>query len=262
MRVVLTLSLLILWPQPAQKAPPDLTQFFNGLNGTFVLLNGATGEYIRHDPKRAAERFAPCSTFKIAHTAILLESGVAPDENYTVAYEPRLKQPTQWAHDFDLKGAFKASALWYYQALARRLGMAEEQRFVTQFMYGNADTSGGLESAAGPFWVDGSLRVSANEQVDFLERFYKKRLGLSARTDTLTKSIMLADSGSSWRLSSKTGACKPPGEEASIWYVGYVERGLDVHYFALQMGDPDSDRAFAERIPITRKILASLGILD
>ena len=128
----------------AQAAPPipDLSRHFAGLDGTFVLLNGVTGEYIRHDPGRAAQRFAPCSTFKIPHTAILLESGGAPDPTFTLKYDPVLNQPSNWARDFDLRDAFKESALWYYQALARRLGMPTEDRFVRQFQYGNTDTSG------------------------------------------------------------------------------------------------------------------------
>src|SRR3989442_826886 len=121
----------------------------------------------------------PCSTFKIPHTAILLESGVAPDADYTLKYDPAYQQPSQWAKDFTLSGAFKASALWYYQVLARRAGMPVEQRFVRQFKYGNEDTRGGLSEMGRLFWVDGTLRISANEQVAFLRRFYEGRVGLS-----------------------------------------------------------------------------------
>ena len=63
---------------------------------------------------------------------------------------PALKQPSNWARDFDLTEAFKASAVWYYQSLARTLGMAAEDRFVRQLGYGNADTRGGLDGPAGP----------------------------------------------------------------------------------------------------------------
>lgn len=247
---------------PEKTQAPNLAPFFGDLDGTFVLLNSTTGDYIRHNPARAAERFAPCSTFKIPHTAILLESKVAPDAGYTVAYDPALKQPQNWARDFDLTGAYKASAMWYYRVLAQRVGMPAEQRFVAQFGYGNSDTSGGLDGKAGPFWVDGSLKVSANEQVEFLRRFYEGRLRLSERTTTMTKAIMRAEETPRWRLSAKTGACRPAGEQTSNWYVGYVEKGKTVHYFALQMGAADYGRAYSERIPITRKILTELGVLD
>jgi beta-lactamase class D len=241
---------------------PVLARHFEELKGAFVLLNGATGEYIRHNATRAAERFAPCSTFKIPHTAILLESGAAPDPTFTLKYDPALKQPNNWARDFDLSGAFKASAVWYHHAMARRVGMPAERRFVERFQYGNADTSGGLDASGGPFWLSGSLRISADEQVEFLRRFYEGKLGLSERTTKLTKEIMVVQEIPSWRLSAKTGACQPSGEETSNWYVGYVERSGAVYYFALQMGAKDYGRAYSERIPISRAILTELGILD
>jgi beta-lactamase class D len=246
----------------AQKPTADLARHFEGLDGTLVVLNGTTGEYIRHNATRAAQRFAPCSTFKIPHTAILLESGAAPDPNFTLKYDPALKQSNNWARDFDLRSAFKASAVWYYHAMARRVGMPAERQFVERFQYGNADTSGGLDGAGGAFWLDGSLRISADEQVEFLRRFYEGKLGVSDRTTRLTKEIMIVEDNPSWRLSAKTGACQPAGESTSNWYVGYVERARVVYYFALQMGAKDYGRAYSERIPISRAILTQLGILD
>jgi beta-lactamase class D len=98
--------------------------------------------------------------------------------------------------------------------------------------------------------------------VEFLRRFYQGRLRLSARTVRLTKEIMVAEEAPGWRLSAKTGACHPAGEETSNWYVGYVEKGGAVYYFALQMGGKDYGRAYSERIPISRAILTELGILN
>ena len=71
------------------------------------------------------------------------------------------------------------------------------------------DTRGGLDKTGVPFWVDGTLRISANEQVAFLKRLYEGRLGLSDRTTRLTKEIMVAEETPTWRLSAKTGACQP-----------------------------------------------------
>src|SRR5688572_10669278 len=122
--IALGLWFLLLVPHIAvaqtERPPSNLNRHSKGLDGTFVLLNGATGEYFRHNPARASQRFAPCSTFKVPHTAILLEAGAAPDPGFTLEYDPALKQPSNWAHAFDLRSAFKESALWYYQAKARR----------------------------------------------------------------------------------------------------------------------------------------------
>lgn len=239
---------------------PDLSGYFAGLNGTFVLLDAASDRYVRYRADRANERFAPCSTFKIPNTAILIESKTARDPAHTLAYDASFNQPAHWARDFDLQSAFKTSAMWYYRQMALMLGLELVQRFLEQqFEYGNADVSGGIQ---GPFWVDGSLGISPNEQVEFLRAFYEERLGLSERTTRLTKEIMLAEETQRWRLSAKTGACQPNGEETSNWYVGYVEKNKNVYYFAIQLGAPEYGRAYDERIPITRRILTDLGILD
>ena len=260
MRSFLLVAMLLV-PSTSAQEQPDLARHFGDLDGTFVMLDASTGKYVRHNPKRAQERFAPCSTFKVPNTAILLESGAATAPETTVKYDPALEQPKQWARDFDLRGAFKASALWYYQALSRRAGIDTLRRFVERFDYGNRDVSGGIDRTGKPFWVDGSLRISANEQVEFLKRFHEERLGLSQRTTTLTKEIMVAENTPSWRLSAKTGACRPDGSPTSNWYVGYVEKGSAVYYFALQIGAKDFGRAYEGRIPISRAILTDLGVL-
>jgi beta-lactamase class D len=240
----------------------DLSTHFAGIDGTFVLLNGRTGEYVRHNPERATQRFAPCSTFKIPHTAMFLENGTAPDPEFLVKYDPVLKQQGVWARDHSLRSAYRYSAVWYYVVLARRVGLPTEGRFLKQFAYGNESTAGGFDGAEGPFWLDGTLRISADEQIAFLKRFYEGELGLSDRATTLTKDIMLADSTPRWRLSAKTGACRPAGEDATMWYVGYVERDSNVYYFALQLGAKEFGTLFEQRVSKAKAILADLGILD
>jgi beta-lactamase class D len=240
----------------------DLSRHFRGIDGTFVLLDDQTGNYVRHDSARADQRFAPCSTFKIPNTAILLETGAAPDPEFVVKYDPALKAAREaWRKDHTLRSAYRDSVLWYYHALAKKAGLPAEARFVTQFRYGNRDTSGGVAGKR-PFWIDGTLRISANEQVAFLKRLHEDGVGLSPRTAALTKEIMIAERTPQWTLRAKTGACQPAGDrQVTLWYVGYVEKSAGVWYFALEMGDTDFDRLFPLRASKAREILADLGVL-
>jgi beta-lactamase class D len=210
---------------PTQARAQDLARRFQGIDGTFVLLDGQTGAFTRWNADRADRRFAPCSTFKIPNTAILLETGAAPDPEFVVKYDPALNASRDaWRHDHTLRSAYKDSVLWYYHALSKKAGLQAEAKLVTQFGYGNADTSGGVAGAR-PFWIDGSLRISANEQVLFLKRLRNDQLGLAPRTAALTKDIMVADQGPGWTLRAKTGACEPEGDpQVALWYVGYVEK--------------------------------------
>jgi beta-lactamase class D len=254
------LAVLCLFPA-ASAAGQDLSKHFQGIDGTFVLLDGRTDAVTRWNAARADQRFAPCSTFKIPNTAILLETGAAADADLVVNYDPRLNASREaWRRDHSLRSAYKESVLWYYHALAKKAGMPAVTRLVTQFGYGNADTSGGVDDA-GPFWIDGTLRISANEQVAFLKRLHENRLGLSERAARLTKDIMIAEQRPEGTLRAKTGACHPAGDgPVTLWYVGYVDKPAGVWYFALQLGDRAYDPLMAQRVPKARAILADLGI--
>ena len=237
----------------------DLSTHFQGIEGTFVLLDGRTGAFTRWNAARADQRFAPCSTFKVPNTAILLETGAAPDPDTVLTYDPALKASRE-ARDHTLRSAYAVSALWYYHALARKAGLPAVTRLVQQFGYGNADSSGGVDGDR-PFWIDGTLRISANEQVAFLKRLHENRLGLSERTSRLTKEIMVAEQRPEGTLRAKTGACHPAGDgQVTLWYVGYVEKPTGVWYFALELGDKAYDPLMAQRVPKARAILADLGI--
>jgi beta-lactamase class D len=255
-----TIVVVVAMPSEAQ----DLGRHLDGISGTFVMLDDTADEYTRYDPERADERFPPCSTFKIPHTAILLESGVAEGPDYLVEYDPALEiGNSNWARDQTLASAFKFSVYWYYHTLAERLGLSEERRLLRQFQYGNEDVTGGLDrDVDGAFWVDGSLRISANEQVEFLKRLNTGALGLSERTTRLTKEVILIEETPGWRLSAKTGACHQEGQDVSLWYVGYVEKAENTYYFALHMSDVNYDRLFSQRETKAREILADLGILE
>ncbi len=255
--LIATLCLVAAAPAAAQ----DLGRHFEGIDGTFVLLNGTTGDVTRWNAARAARRFAPCSTFKIPNTAILLETGAAADADVVVPYDPAVKASQEaWRQDHTLRSAYRQSVLWYYHALAKKAGLPAVTRLVTQFGYGNADTSGGV-AGDHPFWIDGTLRISADQQVAFLKRLHENRLGLSERTARLTKEVMIAEQRPEGTLRAKTGACHPAGDaQVTLWYVGYVEKPAGVWYFALEIGDRAYDPLMVQRVPKARAILADLGV--
>ncbi|HLK68160.1 MAG TPA: penicillin-binding transpeptidase domain-containing protein [Bryobacteraceae bacterium] len=239
----------------------DLSKYFAGLHGTFVLYDAQRHSYIRHNAARAAERFHPCSTYKIPNSLIAVETGVATDANFLIPYDAR-RDPQQpgwlldWPRDHTLRSAFKYSVVWYYQEIARRTGRDRMERYVRQFQYGNQDISGAIDQ----FWLTGPLRISADEQVAFLQRLYEGKLGLAPRTTDIVKDIMVADQGPGWKLSAKTGACGTD-DVPVVWYVGFVEKNGGLYYFALNLGGSPISQLAPLRITKTREILNGLGII-
>ncbi|HEY0156929.1 MAG TPA: penicillin-binding transpeptidase domain-containing protein [Thermoanaerobaculia bacterium] len=250
----------------ASAAAQDLASIFKPLHGTFVLYDRTTDRYTRYDEARAAERFSPKSTFKIANSLIGLETGVIRDVNHVIEYD-RVKNPPQptwnaepfihWPHDQTLRSAFRYSVLWYYQELARRAGLPAMKQWVTRLGYGNRTVSNSVDS----FWLDGSLKISANEQVEFLKALHAGKLPVSPRTASTVKEILLYEETPQWRLSGKTGGGSIREGVLIGWFVGYVETRGNVYFFATNI-EGDSYAAIREpRIEATKEALRRLGVL-
>ena len=250
--------------EPAPNTYSDFRRHFRFTEGTFVLFNPQTEEIVRHNPERAAQRFLPASTFKIPHTLIALETRIASGPDYSLARDPaRSPQrdwwPDIWTKDHTLGSALQHSVVWFYQRLAPLIGSDRMQAYLERFDYGNKTLAGGIDR----FWLDGGLRISAEEQVQFLQSFYFEELGISTRSTRILKSLLVLEETADYRLSGKTGwaGLGDPSTEDVGWFVGYLERGDDVYIFATNIDirlRSDANR----RISITKAILQDLGLME
>ncbi len=254
-------------PVPAVSAAVvDLSAHLRGLDGAFVLYDAATGRTVRHNPRRAATRFSPVSTFKIPNTLIAIDAGVATGPDFALPWDP-VKDPPQpwwdelgldWKRGHTLASAFRQSVVWFYKELARRIGAERMAAYLARFDYGNRDLSGGIDR----FWLGDSLAISADEQVSFLRRFYDDRLGVSPRATAIVKEILVLERGEGWTLSAKTGSGRLLADGPMIgWLVGYVEEGSGVSFFALNVSGRDGARVREARVGAAQDILRALGVL-
>lgn len=244
----------------------DLSRFFDraGVEGTFVLYDPQTADTLRHNPERARVRYSPASTYKIPNTLIALESGVASGAAFRLsrdnAIAPRQPWwPQIWLQDHTLRTALANSVVWYYQELARRIGAERMQAYLDRFDYGNRNVSGGIDT----FWLTGALRISADEQIDFLRRFHSGELGVSEATTQIAKDLLILEETPEYRLSGKTGwaGLEEDSAEQVGWLVGYLERDEEVYFFAINIDIEESSDA-ATRLPISKAILRNLGLLE
>ena len=244
----------------------NLSRVFGNTKGAFVLYDSKNNRYVRHNEARCRQRFTPASTFKIPNSLIGLETGVIRDADFVISWDrqryPNEGRPTtapfiHWWQDHTLSSAMRYSVVWYYIELARQVGDQRMKKYVTQFRYGNGDTSGGIEQ----FWRNSSLQISADEQVDFLRRFYAEKLSVSKRSTGIVKDIILLEQTPTYRLSGKTGAAPFDGGTLA-WFVGYLERDANVYFFALNMDGANYEAIRDERINLTKRILVELGYLS
>ncbi|MBM5572666.1 MULTISPECIES: class D beta-lactamase [Deefgea] len=239
-------------------APKISAQFSQAkVNGTFVMLDATAQRWIGHNAERAATRFSPASTFKIPNSLIGLATGaVSSVDEVFYHHDGQPKYLKSWEHDMGLRGALPISNVAAYQELARRIGLQPMQQQLDQLNYGNHRIAGGVDQ----FWLNGSLTISAVEQVQFLTRLAQGALPYPANMQAAVREITLLETGKNWKLYGKTGWTGR--QQPSIgWFVGWVEQDGKLYTFALNMDIPDA-ADLPKRIEIAKASLRSQGLMQ
>ena len=239
---------------------PDWAQLFqqSGVGGTIVVVDqrsGANSHWV-HDAERARARFIPASTFKIAHALFALDAGIVRDEFQVFLWDGTKRDIESWNRDQDLRSSMRNSTVWVYQQFARELGEERELHYLRKIGYGNADPSGGVDT----FWLSGNLRISAEEQVAFLQRLYRNELPFRVEHQRLVKDVMIVEAGRNWILRAKTGWQARVQPQVG-WWVGWVEWPEGPVFFAINIEMPKGAEDLAKREGIAREVLKSIGAL-
>lgn len=227
-----------------------------GVTGTIVVLDERTGARYVHNEPRARTGYLPASTFKIPHALFALDAGVVRDEFQTFEWDSVRRDIESWNQDHDLRSSMRHSVVWVYQEFARKIGEARERRYLERARYGNADPSGGLDV----FWLEGALRISAMEQIEFLRRLQRHELPFRADHQRIVKDATIVESGRDWILHAKTG-WQARIEPNVGWWVGWVERRDGPVFFALNIDMPRKGEDLTKRESIARAILRSIDAL-
>ncbi len=225
-----------------------------GVKGTLVIASLNSGRTFVHNDARARQRFSPASTFKILHTLIAIEEQAVADENAVFKWDGHHYDVPAWNQDQTLASAFKVSCVWCYQELARRVGAKSYPRYLRQSGYGALRE----DFAPTQFWLDGSLLISALEQIGFLKKVVTRSLPFSEAAYGTLKKIMLAEQTPVYSLWAKTG-WTPMVTPQVGWYVGYVQTSDDIWLFALNM-EIRNEKDLPRRQGLVRKALRSKAI--
>jgi len=230
---------------------------------TFVLKNEKTQAYTVMNEKRANTAFTPYSTFKIANTLIAIETGVVKNLQQKLSFNREKYTIEKWwpsiwyEAPLPIRTAFQRSAVPIYQEIAMQIGEPNMQRYLNGFHYGNADISSGLDT----FWLNGSIKISAKEQVEFLQRLFNKQLPIADSTLALFKGIMLVEETEEYKLYAKTGGGGIKKGAAIGWYVGVVEKADNRYYFAVNIEERSFKALQKKRIDVARAALKKAGVL-
>jgi beta-lactamase class D len=244
----------------------DWGHFFKELNinGTFVLYDVQKDEYSAYQPELAQKKYLPASTFKIFNALTALETGIVPTEKTVFQWDGTPREITAWNQSQSMDTAFKYSTVWYFQELARRIGKEKMEFWLQKAEYGNRLTGKSIDQ----FWLNGKLRISPMQQIEFIKRLYFNTLPFSKRSTDIVKQMMLREKTNQYYLYGKTGFLMRDSDAkkqaAMGWFVGYVTVQEKTYIFATYLEDDNlfNKQLFLNsRINITKNILKSSGII-
>lgn len=244
---------------------PEYKPLFDSahVTGSIFINKLGTDTFICYNKADFTVGTLPASTFKICNSLIGLETGVIADENFVIKWDGVKRRIEEWNHDLTLAAAIKVSAVPYYQELARRVGATKMQYWINKTHYGNMNIGGGIDK----FWLTGKIRITPQQQIAFLQKLYKGTLPFSKRNQNIVKHIIINDSTSTYILRAKTGWAASWAKTSGVdigWWVGYVESGKDVYFFATRIKNTENTNPlFAPaRVSISREILSKITGLN
>lgn len=231
---------------PDPPAPAACRLIVEAISGKVILRQGP-----------CEIRRSPNSTFKIPLAVMGFDSGILTDEHrplwkYLPEYtsnreeERRDIDPTSWEKD---------SVVWYSQKLTGLMGRESFQKYISQFHYGNGDLSGnpGKNDGLTQAWLDSSLQISPDEQVEFLRKLLAGKLGVPEEVQRKTEAILPRfPAAEGWTVTGKTGTGfqkntdqTPNRSRQQGWFVGWADKGGERVVFAEFVLDDKKEESYA-----------------
>ncbi len=243
------------------KIDNDLKKYFDAKNveGCFTMLNNADGRITVYNMAMDTTRYTPASTFKIVNSLIGLQTGAITNEKMIIKWDGVKRWNADWNKDLDMKAAFRASSVPYYQEVARRIGADTMKRWVDSIAYGNLDISGPVDS----FWLNNKLKISPDEQLGLLKKLYFDQLPFRKSVQQSVRDAMLQEDNTAYRLSYKTGWGFDEQQNNIGWIVGWIEENRHVYFFVTLVKSPDQkiDMKWV-RMGILKDILKHYGFME
>ncbi len=242
----------------------SLKKFFddNHVQGTFGLYNNGSGQFTIYNLSRFKDSaYLPASTFKIVNSLIGLETGKISDEKMIIKWDGITRSVPEWNQDLSMTQAFKRSAVPYYQEVARRIGKDTMQHWLDTLGYASRYKKAAI-SKIDTFWLDNSVKITADEQLGLVKKLYFDQLPFQKRSMRVVKEVMEMEKNSNYTLSYKTGWGFLENGNSLGWIIGWVVENQHPYFFALNLSGAHDINMREIRMNILKGILKQLGFLQ
>jgi bla regulator protein blaR1 len=230
--------------------------------GTFVLYDLKNDDYRVYNIEKAKTPYAVHSTSKILWSIIGLEEGLIQNADEITKWDsikyPKMEGwPEGWAKDQNIVSALNGSVNWYYQELLGNMTPEMIEQYLNKLDY----QPGFKVEKVHYFGLTFNIKKSAFEQIDFLKHLYFNDFGISDTTVKTVKKGLLVQQNSHYTLYAKTGLGPIDDNNAIGWYIGIIEKGNDLYFFACNVITADELKAARLRIDYSLKALKALGLI-
>ena len=205
-----------------------------GVVGSFALLENGTGKFtiagLSHYKDTAS---SPLSSFFILPSLIALDKGIINQNQ------------ASWV---------SMDSTPYYQNIITQLGRQEILKTIDSIKYGKGLVSANMNE----FWKDGSLTITADEQLGLMKRAFFKELPFQKRSQEIFKKMILKEENSNYKLSYLTAADSTTN---NTWVIGYEEENTHIYFFVLHTTSKTT-AATNNSVALLKKILLQQGFLQ
>jgi beta-lactamase class D len=205
-----------------------------GVVGSFALLENGSGKFtianLSHYKDSAS---SPLNSFFILPSLIALDKGII---NHNQA---------SWV---------SMDSTAFYQNIINQIGRQSIIKTIDSIHYGKGVVSAQLDQ----FWKDGSLKITADEQLGLIKRSFFKELPFQKRSQEIFKKMILKEDNSNYKLSYLTSTDSVTN---NAWVLGYEEENTHIYFFVLHT---TSKTAVASNnsVVLLKKILLQQGFLQ
>ncbi len=243
----------------------SLKKYFDAekVDGCFGMFDNGQGNFTIYNLNRYRDStYLPASTFKIVNSLIGIQTGRVQDTNTVIPWDGVVRERKELNQNLTMMQAFRLSSVPWYQELARRIGKDTMQKWLDTLGYA-ASKGRAVVKKIDYFWLDNSIKVTADEQLGLVKKLYFNQLPFYGSTHDIVKRMMLQEENSNYKLSYKTGWGFAEKGHSIGWVVGWIEENKHVYFFVLQIDSPDPKYDIASaRLKILDEILRQLGFKE
>jgi beta-lactamase class D len=199
--------------------------------------------------------------------------------NTVFKWDGRKRELPTWDQDQTPYSWIKYSTVWVSQRITPQLGYARIKHYLAGFDYGNQDFSGdpGKHNGLTEAWLSSSLKISAVEQLNFLNAMLSYELPVSHEAvNNIKKNLYLGklDNGLDYYGKTGSGRHKDNKKEASsrelrdAWFIGFIDNRVQHYTFVSNLSDKvalaiyNKSLGSAVLMPITIKLLNNFFLLS